>query len=310
HQQAYELCDYVHRDVSSNNILIDANGRGILNDWDLAKKKSELDRRRRHERTGTWEFMSYLILSNRGTDTFKAHTIQDDMESFVHVLLYYGLRYFPHNKPHDTLQIIRDIFHYSVVNAKGVVSGGETKRSMFLVRSHIGVDFEFAAVPFAIWMESAFEVMAEWINFVGPFKPSRAARNQIQATQGDPSSSSVLPHLHIKDHNVMADFFKEQLSSSEWPILDDPPHDCLPELREQMAITLSRRIHDAPSATSGKRSSSAMVSEPGNSDVRSSDGPLKKKSKTYGTAPSTHTMNTRRGGGGSSMGGSSNSRTT
>ncbi|KAG6846281.1 hypothetical protein H0H93_014878 [Arthromyces matolae] len=39
HRQAYERCEIIHRDISDNNIMITASGGGILNDWDMAKKK-------------------------------------------------------------------------------------------------------------------------------------------------------------------------------------------------------------------------------------------------------------------------------
>ncbi|KAG6886958.1 hypothetical protein C0992_001430 [Termitomyces sp. T32_za158] len=50
-RQAYERCGYIHRDISGRNILIDENGRGVLNDWDLAKHKDELEQSQSHGRT-------------------------------------------------------------------------------------------------------------------------------------------------------------------------------------------------------------------------------------------------------------------
>lgn len=37
HQDAYHKCNILHRDISSNNILMKKGGGGILNDWDLAR---------------------------------------------------------------------------------------------------------------------------------------------------------------------------------------------------------------------------------------------------------------------------------
>ncbi|KAG5640960.1 hypothetical protein DXG03_006534 [Asterophora parasitica] len=283
HRQAWELCDYIHRDISSKNILIDANGRGILNDWDLAKKKSELDRRRRHERTGTWEFMSSLVLANRKKGTFKVHTIQDDMESFVHVLLYFCLRYFPHNKPVDTLQITDDIFRYSTMNANGVVAGGETKRSMFLNKGHIGPR------------------LPQWLEFADP-EPDMLAEVESDPPLAPMSKDTSNPpdDILLRNHDYLANLFQETLDLSGWPV-EDVPFDCLPQLRDQTAMSTSRRLHNSSLPTSSKRSSSAMASDAGGSKVRSSDGPIKKR-KAYGTALSTHTMTRRSVCGGSSRG--------
>ncbi|OBZ73659.1 hypothetical protein A0H81_06278 [Grifola frondosa] len=44
---------------------------------------------RRHDRTGTWQFMSAHILN----DMYRPPSIQDELESFLHVLLYYAIRY-------------------------------------------------------------------------------------------------------------------------------------------------------------------------------------------------------------------------
>ena len=35
---AYHKGNYLHRDVSTGNVMIDKNGRGILNDWDHSVK--------------------------------------------------------------------------------------------------------------------------------------------------------------------------------------------------------------------------------------------------------------------------------
>ena len=53
HRDAYEKCNIVHRDVSARNVMMTENDRGILNDWDLAKRFSEdaAQSVRQHERT-------------------------------------------------------------------------------------------------------------------------------------------------------------------------------------------------------------------------------------------------------------------
>jgi serine/threonine protein kinase len=67
HQDAYELCSILHRDVSGKNIMMTPDGLGILNDWDLAKKvvvHPQVETPRRHERTvGTFTYIIVLLSS-------------------------------------------------------------------------------------------------------------------------------------------------------------------------------------------------------------------------------------------------------
>ncbi|KII87745.1 hypothetical protein PLICRDRAFT_79276, partial [Plicaturopsis crispa FD-325 SS-3] len=92
HREAYEKCRYIHRDVSGNNILIswrDGKPVGTLIDWEFARKAEDLEANgRQYSRSGTWQFMSCGLLQ----DPTKQHEIQDDMESFVHVVMYHSLR--------------------------------------------------------------------------------------------------------------------------------------------------------------------------------------------------------------------------
>ncbi|KAI0935014.1 hypothetical protein AcV7_003930 [Taiwanofungus camphoratus] len=111
HMQAVEKAGILHRDISSGNMLIveqtDESGKmvrlGMLNDWELSKPLSKdvngegehvsRDGQRQPGRMGTWQFMSARLLN----DANKAAEIEDELESFFHVLLYNGVRYLRHN---------------------------------------------------------------------------------------------------------------------------------------------------------------------------------------------------------------------
>ncbi|RPD68717.1 hypothetical protein L226DRAFT_540453, partial [Lentinus tigrinus ALCF2SS1-7] len=99
HAAAYELCGYMHRDVSAGNMLIyptiilgkdgkyGVSWEGLLTDWELAKhsgKKTAMQ----PQRTGTWHFMSAYLLLNPNEPT----TIADELEAFLHVLIYGCIR--------------------------------------------------------------------------------------------------------------------------------------------------------------------------------------------------------------------------
>ncbi|RPD68720.1 hypothetical protein L226DRAFT_317031 [Lentinus tigrinus ALCF2SS1-7] len=111
HGIAYMRCEYMHRDVSAGNLLIypritvneseklvSVFWQGLLADWELAKhssKKTALQ----PQRTGTWHFMSAYLLSNPR----KAAVIADELEAFVHILIYGAVR-----RVRSNMEIIND----------------------------------------------------------------------------------------------------------------------------------------------------------------------------------------------------------
>jgi hypothetical protein len=86
HQSLYVKGRILHRDISSNNIIItepDESGgyKGMLIDLDLAKERDSKPSGARNQ-TGTMQFMAIEVL--RGAD----HTYRHDLESFFYVLLW------------------------------------------------------------------------------------------------------------------------------------------------------------------------------------------------------------------------------
>ncbi|KAI0359597.1 hypothetical protein OH77DRAFT_1040392 [Trametes cingulata] len=105
HFEAYQK-GILHRDISSGNVLIHVqeyvgiDGKlstareGLLTDWELSKHIEDAEEGPRQPgRTGTWQFLSANALSDR----HKQIVVQDEMESFFHLLLYLAIRYLPHN---------------------------------------------------------------------------------------------------------------------------------------------------------------------------------------------------------------------
>ncbi|KAI9062389.1 hypothetical protein FKP32DRAFT_1686628, partial [Trametes sanguinea] len=110
----------MHRDISAGNVLIciresvDKNGKflskreGFLTDWELSKNVEEKPQEngpRQPDRTGTWQFLSANILAN----PTRSVELQDEMESFFHVLLYFAIRYLPTDCP-DVTPLMHDYF--------------------------------------------------------------------------------------------------------------------------------------------------------------------------------------------------------
>jgi hypothetical protein len=86
HQSLYVKGRILHRDISSNNIIItepnESGGyKGMLIDLDLAKERDSKPSGARNQ-TGTMQFMAIEVL--RGAD----HTYRHDLESFFYVLMW------------------------------------------------------------------------------------------------------------------------------------------------------------------------------------------------------------------------------
>ncbi|KAJ2370048.1 hypothetical protein H4S01_000619 [Coemansia sp. RSA 2610] len=89
HSNILNLCGYLHRDISTNNILaieVDGRVRGVLIDFDCAIKVGS-QRRVRAERTGTPPFMSINNLRNSSVERSEL----DDWESLLYVVCWLGV---------------------------------------------------------------------------------------------------------------------------------------------------------------------------------------------------------------------------
>ncbi|GJE92091.1 hypothetical protein PsYK624_082440 [Phanerochaete sordida] len=90
----------LHRDISYKNIMLTADGRGVLNDWDHA---GSLDTPA--PGIGTWKYMSIKLQEN----LHREHDILDDLESVFWVLLFAAAERFSAGPPH----VDRDLFENS-----------------------------------------------------------------------------------------------------------------------------------------------------------------------------------------------------
>ncbi|KAG6875236.1 hypothetical protein C0993_010201 [Termitomyces sp. T159_Od127] len=250
--QAYGRCGIIQREVCPNNILITCAG-GILNDWDLSKKEDGILSSRLHEQKGLWEFMSSLLVAGHH-DT---HTIQDDMESFVLVVIYHALRYFSHNKTDSTLYILNNVFTHRERIRHGRYGGGEARKSLFLHNGYIGRDFKLASNPLHKWVKAAIAAVKEWIESelaksdpedsdeeLGLMAWERAAAIPLPPLPAANEPVPVTPRV-LDTHDRLARYFEICLEATNWPV-DDKPYDILPDLKkEEKASQAWMRARDA-----------------------------------------------------------------
>ncbi|KZT18470.1 hypothetical protein NEOLEDRAFT_1045978, partial [Neolentinus lepideus HHB14362 ss-1] len=90
-----------------------------LNDWDLSKNvRADGANPRQPDRTGTWQFMSAALLISPS----KIHEVSDDLESFVHVLVYESVRFLKHDCQ-SVEQVMKRFFDYYEYESDGEAAG-------------------------------------------------------------------------------------------------------------------------------------------------------------------------------------------
>lgn len=84
--------------------------------------------------------MSCLLLG----DPDKVHGIEDDMESFIHVLMHHGLRYFKHSYTGNLRSAFQQIYNHAY-HSCGAVLGGDAKMNLLMYRAFVGHHFAFTS---------------------------------------------------------------------------------------------------------------------------------------------------------------------
>ncbi|CAL1700736.1 unnamed protein product [Somion occarium] len=209
---AYKVGKIFHRDISSGNIMIGKNGRGILNDWDHAMRLL-LGGNPHLYRTGTWQFISIRLLQQ----PTKPHEVHDDLESAFWVLLYNALHYFPHQSPPGR-QLRLDLFN-EIHQEGGQSYGGEAKSSVLLFGLH-GVTWQCKPLNDLIYgLHEMF-------------------RQYICSVKGTAGFKTL--HQEIEDIDNILNLFDKALSSDGW-VEKDAVQDLSPKLRKLEVLRQERK---------------------------------------------------------------------
>ncbi|KAG6823977.1 hypothetical protein H0H87_012759, partial [Tephrocybe sp. NHM501043] len=205
---------------------------------------------------GTWEFMSTLLVNGH----HMANTIQDDMESFVLVILYHALRYFRHNQKERTRFIIDEVFNKHLVLPNGRHEGGQGRRSLFLNMEYIGQDFEMDCKPLNDWIRAAIMAVKEWIKSEMediPTLPAVPDRLAAIIKIPPPPLEASNAERYLLTHTFLDNIFTTCLDSSDW--LPDKPVDAIEELEreEKERKKLGHALPDAYNRHASKNNKSS-----------------------------------------------------
>ncbi|KAI0359651.1 hypothetical protein OH77DRAFT_1047033 [Trametes cingulata] len=174
HQQAYAH-GIIHRDISAGNILLyrraDGRWQGLLNDWELSKKlvQQEGDGRQ-PDLTGTWQFLSVGALNNHT----KVIVVQDELESFFHVLLYIAIRFLPHNCDSTSVpQFLKDYFDDYSPHVNGHRCGTVKLNAMYHGR-----------IDLTVYNNSKEDEDSANLHFIWPSKPNETRHKRKHPLDG------------------------------------------------------------------------------------------------------------------------------
>ncbi|KAH7920188.1 hypothetical protein BV22DRAFT_1098583 [Leucogyrophana mollusca] len=279
HRDAVEKCCILHRDVSAGNILITKDGRGLLNDWDMSKNMDSQEARQLG-RTGTWLFMSARILQNPK----KIHEVQDDIESFVHVLLYVALCYTAHTitAPHVGLgDIIARLFHQATQLQDGTYTGGDGKYIGFMQKL-VPTQVVFECTPIQQLVSRLVSFVQEWLKYCEALEQDQAqspSDDGIPVFSLKPTTRQTLDDIILKDHELTDQLFASVLALPEvkWPQTETIQlHESAIPKRRKTGIT----TNPASRAPSSKRSLDLSESE--------STASRKRRTRARGSSLSYH----------------------
>ncbi|TFK80040.1 hypothetical protein K466DRAFT_605668 [Polyporus arcularius HHB13444] len=239
HRDAYEK-GVIHSDISAWNVLIMikeeiVDGRlvqkrtGLLTDWSMSKRLCALlNAPRQWGRSGTWQFMSAFLLNS----PFAGTSIPDEMEAFFHVLLFYVIRFLPHNC-RNVEQFVHDYFdgfqsgiawgqYYCGVTKQAAVIGGK-------IRLPGGANLEIyrpSQVPIVTHSEADRHPISLILNALLRLFEARytlLAKRECPVGRVSTSASSAVPSKikayfarfkHLRQKPI-----KKELTSEEWDSL-------------------------------------------------------------------------------------------
>lgn len=146
--------------------------------------------------------MPHRILSRK----VDAPSVQDDLESFIHVVLYHSLRWINHFQLKDLRDSMRRVYGSSDTEVETSANGGDEKMAMLVSGAHIPRELFFKSKkthhhPLTGFVLSARRHAAKWIL--------------------DPDGISCAPSSPGKFTHVGLDaLFRNALKSEDWPSLD------------------------------------------------------------------------------------------
>ncbi|KAG1773885.1 hypothetical protein EDD22DRAFT_984252, partial [Suillus occidentalis] len=129
HLHFSNISGLLHRNISVENIGVTSEGRGLLMGWECCSLKSHDELLKiQMVCAGNIPFMSGALLGEKTQD--KRHVLADDLESFLHVMIYTMARYLPNTMDIEKKNALFHIYDEEyVIDERGRAIGGSRKRN-------------------------------------------------------------------------------------------------------------------------------------------------------------------------------------
>jgi len=190
-------------------------------------------------------------------DPKKTNELNDDIESFVYVVVYTVLRYTRHNKLDVLSKLLHTIFEHKE-KIDGDICGGSGK----VIIGEILQGWEIPGnQPLQIWLEKATSAVTEWI-LHDPIALDDISNHRRRASSRIKEKAKPKPRL--ADHAYLLTLFQEVLldqpHASEWPT-DDISHDYLLENKDenQKQQQVQQQLVNSAELENGVRSAANII---------------------------------------------------
>ncbi|CAA7269076.1 unnamed protein product [Cyclocybe aegerita] len=153
--------------------------------------------------------------------------LQDDLESFFYVILFFTLQYLPVRFSQvELVDLMESIFEESKFDPTlGMVVGGHAKARLLLAGDSPLVNFMFLAnSPMNAWMEQSWDAFEQFHNYLYK-EQRRATRARIMNPANSAHSINLANerptmlaagHIYLCDHDHFLKIFEDVLALEDW----------------------------------------------------------------------------------------------
>ncbi|KAI0330527.1 hypothetical protein GY45DRAFT_750263 [Cubamyces sp. BRFM 1775] len=284
-RDALEKDARIHRDISPNNIILvreeeGAARKGYLVDWESSSRVDDKGFSLDRTRTGTWKFMSISVVDASPIP----HTIRDDMESLLYVVLYCSLLHLPHdlNHPDDLRTFIQQFFDHSAV-LEGILRGGDSKLTNAATRSWTS-RVRFGNSDLQAWLNTVMDY----------HNPPFHLREELANRWTNPDYLDSFWSKFLEERTLPQDDRVDHKVGFAMAIIDSAPNSLVPFVRAQHCVMvkdrttrpLKRPVIDSPDSQASDvvalpvrrserlRRAKAIAHKPSRGDLYASQGQL------------------------------------
>lgn len=212
-------------------MLLSSSGEGFLIDWDTCCNLKKNIQQRRESRTGSWQFASAMILQITSGEVNQV--LQDDLESFLHILTWVAVRYARNDlSGDDRVAYLKHVFDaYQPIQGK--VSGGVGKRDKLMSGFWTPIGWLTDSPLVRSPLDKLLNDIAQALGVRYRPTPSDAAfqnldlklqtcdEGMLKLLEELPTYQYRISQDRISNHDWMIKTLREAIRADGWPVSDE-----------------------------------------------------------------------------------------